>query len=72
MLPYETMLDIVEQLPDLEFIHYYNYGEPFINKDTIRFLSEVKRNKPTVHVSVSTNGRLLVPLKFLPSQRGLW
>ena len=61
MLPYETMLDIVEQLPDLEFIHYYNYGEPFINKDTIRFLSEVKRNKPTVHVSVSTNGTVLSP-----------
>ena len=29
MLPLKTMLDVVAQLPDLEVIDYYDYGEPF-------------------------------------------
>ena len=64
ILPYKTMIDIINQLPDLETIHYYNYGEPFINKDTIPFLSEVKKSRPKIHVSVSTNGTVLTPTQI--------
>ena len=64
ILPYKTMIDIIKQLPDLETIHYYNYGEPFINKDTIPFLSEVKKSRPKIHVSVSTNGTVLTPTQI--------
>ncbi len=30
-LPLETMLDVVDQLPDLEKILFYNFGEPFLH-----------------------------------------
>ena len=64
-LSYDTMIDIVNQLPDLETIHYYNYGEPFINKDTIPFLTELKKRRPKIHVAVSTNGTVLTPTQIV-------
>jgi hypothetical protein len=64
MLPLATMLDVVEQLPDLELILYFNYGEPFLHKDTIQFLRVVKRKRPTVQIVTSTNGLVMTPTQI--------
>jgi sulfatase maturation enzyme AslB (radical SAM superfamily) len=61
LLPLEAMLDVVAQLPDLELIEYYGYGEPFLNKDSIRFLREVRRTRPNVVIVTNTNGTVLTP-----------
>jgi hypothetical protein len=60
-LPLKTMLDIVSQLPDLELIEYYDYGEPFLHKDTVAFLREVRRTRPAVRIVTSTNGTVMTP-----------
>ena len=40
ILPVQVMLDVVDQLPDLQTLLYYNFGEPFLHKDTVPFLRE--------------------------------
>jgi pyruvate-formate lyase-activating enzyme len=64
LLPLATMLDVVEQLPDLELILYFNYGEPFLHKDTVQFLREVKRKRPTVKIVTNTNGLVMTPAQI--------
>ena len=61
ILPLETMLDIVAQLPDLEEIEYFGYGEPLIHKDTLAFLREIRRSRPDVKIITNTNGTVLTP-----------
>src|ERR1700751_866227 len=53
------MLDVVYQLPDLEKILFYNFGEPFLHKHAIAFLREVRRCRPDVILHTSTNGLVL-------------
>lgn len=60
-LPLGTMLDVVAQLPDLEWIFYFNFGEPFLNKETVPFLREVRRTRPSVRIATNTNGLVLTP-----------
>ena len=60
-LPVETMIDVVEQLPDLELIEYFDYGEPFMHKDTARFLRAVRKMRPKVIIATSTNGTVMTP-----------
>ena len=64
LLPLATMLDVVEQLPDLELILYFNYGEPFLHKDTVQFLRAVKRKRPTIQIMTSTNGLVMTPTQI--------
>jgi hypothetical protein len=64
MLPLKTMLDVVAQLSDLEIIDYYDYGEPFLHKDTITFLREVKLARPRVYIETSTNGTVMTPAQI--------
>ena len=64
ILPLEVMLSIVEQLPDLESILFYDYGEPFLHKDAIRFLQTVRRQRPDIRLHTSTNGLALNPKKI--------
>jgi MoaA/NifB/PqqE/SkfB family radical SAM enzyme len=64
LLPLATMLDVVEQLPDLEWILYFNFGEPFLHKDTVPFLREVKRKRPTVQIVTNTNGLVMTPAQI--------
>jgi organic radical activating enzyme len=64
MLPLKTMLDVVAQLPDLEIIDYYDYGEPFLHRDTIAFLREVRRTRPGVYIATSTNGTVMTPAQI--------
>lgn len=56
MLPLETMLDVVAQLPDLEKILFYNFGEPFLHPRAIDFLRAVRARRPDVALHISTNG----------------
>jgi hypothetical protein len=53
------MLDVVEQLPALEKILFYNFGEPFLHRQAISFLREVRRCRPEVIIHTSTNGLVL-------------
>ncbi len=62
MLPLDTLLDIVDQLPHLEIMLFYNFGEPFLHRDAVPFLREVKRRRPDIFIACSTNG-----LAFSPS-----
>lgn len=64
ILPLEVMLSVVEQLPDLEHILFYDYGEPFLHKDAIPFLRTVRRQRPGILVHTSTNGLALTPHKI--------
>jgi pyruvate-formate lyase-activating enzyme len=59
ILPLEVMLSVVEQLPDLESILFYDYGEPFLHKDAIPFLQTVRRQRPDILLHTSTNGLAL-------------
>ncbi len=61
MLPLGTMLRVVDQLPDLEKILFYNFGEPFLHPDAIPFLREVRRRRPGVTIHTSTNGLAFPP-----------
>jgi len=64
LLPLEVMLSVVDQLPDLEWILFYDYGEPFLHKDAIPFLQTVRRQRPDVLLHTSTNGLALNPKKI--------
>ena len=64
ILPLKVMLDVVEQLPDLEKILFYNFGEPFLHSDAIPFLREVRRRRPDVILHTSTNGLPLTRTKI--------
>lgn len=63
-LPLEVMLEVVDQLPDLEKILFYNFGEPFLHKQAIPFLREVHRCRPDVVIHTSTNGLAFTPAKI--------
>jgi organic radical activating enzyme len=64
ILPLEVMLSVVEQLPDLEKILFYNFGEPFLHKDAIPFLRMVRRQRPDILLHTSTNGLVFTPEKI--------
>jgi hypothetical protein len=55
-LPLEVMLDIVDQLPGVEKLLFYNFGEPFLHPEAVAFLREVRRQRPGVTLHTSTNG----------------
>ncbi|QQR73399.1 MAG: radical SAM protein [Holophagales bacterium] len=59
VLPLAVMLDVVAQLPYLEKILFYNFGEPFLHPQAIDFLREVRRRRPEVTIHTSTNGLAL-------------
>ena len=64
ILPLEVMMSVVEQLPDLELILFYDYGESFLHKDAIPFLQTVRRQRPEILLHTSTNGLALNPKKI--------
>jgi hypothetical protein len=53
------MLNVVDQLPGLERILFYNFGEPFLHKHAIAFLRQVRSRRPDVTLQTSTNGLVL-------------
>lgn len=63
-LPLDVMLDVVDQLPDLRKILFYNFGEPFLHPQAIDFLRAVRRRRPDVELHTSTNGLALTETKI--------
>jgi molybdenum cofactor biosynthesis enzyme MoaA len=59
ILPLEVMLNCVDQLPDLEKILFYNFGEPFLHKHATDFMRQVRVSRPDVILHTSTNGLVL-------------
>lgn len=55
-LPLDVMIDIVAQLPALEKILFYGFGEPFLHQDSVPFLRHTKLHRPEVFIATSTNG----------------
>ena len=64
VLPLHTMNDVISQLPDLHTIRLYGFGEPFLHKDLVEFLSITKRARPDIHIGISTNGIPLTDTKI--------
>jgi pyruvate-formate lyase-activating enzyme len=64
LLPLDVMLDVIDQLPDLELLLFYNFGEPFLHRDAIPFLRAVKRRRPDIFVTTNTNGLPLTRTKI--------
>lgn len=56
-LDLETLRSVADQLaPSLETIHFYNYGEPFVNKRAEEMLLHLRRKCPGALIVTSTNG----------------
>ena len=64
ILPLATMLDVVDQLPALEKILFYNFGEPFLHPEAIDFLRAMRTRRPEVVLHTSTNGLAFTPAKI--------
>jgi hypothetical protein len=64
LLPLKVMLDVVDQLPQLEKMFYYNYGEPFLHKDSVPFLRAVRKQRPGIYIATNTNGLVLTPAQI--------
>jgi pyruvate-formate lyase-activating enzyme len=64
ILPLATMLDVVDQLPALEKILFYNFGEPFLHPEAIDFLRAVRSRRPGIVLHTSTNGLALTRAKI--------
>jgi len=56
MLPLAVMLDVIDQLPRLETLLFYNFGEAFLHRDAVAFLREVRKRRPDIYIANSTNG----------------
>ena len=63
-LPLATMLEVVDQLPALEKILFYNFGEPFLHPQAIDFLRTVRARRPEITLHTSTNGLAFTPAKI--------
>lgn len=60
IMSYETFKDIIDQLKgSLEFVKFYNYGEPFLHKDCMRMLKYIKDVDPRISIHICTNGTLI-------------
>ncbi|MCR9106552.1 MAG: radical SAM protein [Gammaproteobacteria bacterium] len=55
------MVGLLHQLPELEMLLYYNFGEPFLHSDSIEFLQTARLMKPQLQIQCSTNGIPLTP-----------
>ena len=64
LLPVETMVGVIAQLPDLELIEYFGFGEPFLHKGTVPFLRQVKQMRPDVLVVTNTSGTVITPAQI--------
>jgi hypothetical protein len=58
------MVDVIDQLPHLELMLYYNMGEPFLHKDTVPFLREARKRLPHLVIATNTNGLVLTPAQI--------
>ena len=58
------MISIFEQLPTLEKVLFYNYGEAFLHAEALPLLRWLRQNRPRLAIHVSTNGLALTPARL--------
>ncbi len=58
------MISIFEQLPGLEKVLFYNYGEAFLHPEALPLLRWLRQNRPRMAIHVSTNGLALTPARL--------
>jgi len=56
VLSLAAMQNVVDQLPALEKLLFFNFGEPFLHPQALPFLRHVRRTRPDVVIHTSTNG----------------
>lgn len=55
----EFVRKIVPFLRHVKEFRFYNYGEPFLNKDLPHMLTEARKANPSLYMLTSTNGNVL-------------
>lgn len=63
MLTLAEVVSIFEQLPTLEKVLFYNYGEAFVHPEAIPMLRWLRQNRPGIEIHISTNGIALTPAR---------
>jgi MoaA/NifB/PqqE/SkfB family radical SAM enzyme len=63
MLSFDEMVSIFEQLPSLEKVLFYNYGEAFVHPEAMPILRWIRKHRPAMQVHISTNGIALTPAR---------
>lgn len=63
MLSFDEMVSIFEQLPTLEKVLFYNYGEAFVHPQAMPILRWIREHRPRMQVHISTNGIALTPAR---------
>ena len=58
------MISIFEQLPSLEKVLFYNYGEAFVHPEALPMLRWLREHRPGIAVHISTNGLALTPARL--------
>jgi MoaA/NifB/PqqE/SkfB family radical SAM enzyme len=57
------MIAIFEQLPSLEKVLFYNYGEAFLHADALPLLRWLREHRPGLAIHISTNALALTPAR---------
>jgi hypothetical protein len=57
------VVSIFEQLPTLEKVLFYNYGEAFVHPQAIPMLRWIRQHRPGLLVHISTNAIALTPAR---------
>jgi MoaA/NifB/PqqE/SkfB family radical SAM enzyme len=63
MLTLEETISIFEQLPSLEKVLFYNYGEAFVHPQAIPMLRWIREHRPGIQIHISTNAIALTPAR---------
>jgi MoaA/NifB/PqqE/SkfB family radical SAM enzyme len=65
MLSFAEMVAVFEQLPTLEKVLFYNYGEAFVHPEAMPVLRWIREHRPKMQVHISTNGIALTPARVM-------
>jgi pyruvate-formate lyase-activating enzyme len=57
------MISIFEQLPGLEKVLFYNYGEAFLHAEAVPMLRWLRSHRPEISIHISTNALALSPAR---------
>ena len=58
------MIAIFEQLPTLEKLLFYNYGEAFLHAEALPLLRWLRAHRPQLAIHISTNALALTPARL--------
>ncbi len=63
MLSLAEMIAIFEQLPSLDKVLFYNYGEAFVHPEALPMLRWLRAHRPQISIHISTNAIALTPAR---------